>query len=486
LSGDGLDTPIDWAHNSDLHDPTPFLSGHALLLTTGTQFPIDGMEASFYDPYVDRLADTGVVAIGFGLEVIREGTPEGLVQACARRGITLVEVPYEVPFIALIRWVADRISARERERDSWTLRAQRAVSVAALTSGTLVAVARALADQVEGAVIVLSSTGEVVLDERSVPVGLDPMAIEGRRMLGRGSRASLDVSLPGWDGFATVQTFGQRSSLRGAIGVAGRGRNDVATQAVVTSAVAIAEVLLGYGYSERHLEQRLGGVIVKLLLEGQVAAASAVAMEFRTPVPDALRVGLIGVPDDIGSGARERLVEAVAREKLAFVDDRGDRIVFVIPASSTDRLSRLIADSEVFQGLPVGLSAVLAPPEATAGLAQATRVISQNRDEGLAVFGDSAGGLLDDLWSPAAENLARRRLEVLAGDAGDLIRCSRLWLDHNGHWESAARDAGLHRHTLKSRIARVGSLLSLDLETFAGRAELWALLQASRSTPADT
>jgi len=500
FAAEGPELPIDWAHSSDLTDPTPFLSGHTLLLTTGTQFPADATDDSpvdragpdgggaFYERYVDRLIQAGVVALGFGLEVIREGTPEALVEVCARRGLTLVEVPYEVPFIALIRWVADRISARERERDSWTLRAQRAVSVAALTSGTLNAVARALADQVEGAVIVLSSAGDVILDERSVPVGaepvgLEPMVVEGRRMLGRGSRASLDVALPGWGGFATVQTFGQRSSLRGAIGVAGRGRNDVATQAVVTSAVAIAEVLLGYGYSERHLEQRLGGVIVRLLLEGQVTAAAAVAAEFRTPVPDALRVGLIGLPDDFGDGGRERLIDALARERLAFVDDRGQRIVFVIAASSTERLTRLVGGSDVFRDLPVGLSAVLAPPEATAGLAQATRVISQNREAGLAVFGDSVGGLLDDLWSPAAENLARRRLEVLAGETGDLIRCSRLWLDHNGHWESAARDAGLHRHTLKARIARVGSLLSLDLETFAGRAELWALLQASRSTP---
>ncbi|GAA4265810.1 PucR family transcriptional regulator [Frondihabitans peucedani] len=480
LTGRALDTAIDWVHSSDLTDPTPFLAGDTMLLTTGTQFPPED-DDDYYRAYVDRLVDAGVVALGFGLEVIREGTPLPLVEACAAREVTLVEVPYEIPFIALIRWVADRITARERERDAWTLRAQRAVSVAALTSGTLPAVARALAEQVAGAVVILSSTGEVVLEERAVAVDVAALGEEGRRILARGSRASVDVALPGWHGFATAQTLGPRGSLRGAMGVAGAGRNDVAMQAVVTSAVAIAEVLLRYGDSERHLEQRLGSVIVRLLLDGQVGGAAAVAGEFRDDLPEALRVGILVPEPDVTSAARARLVDGIVRGRVAFVDDRGDRIVFVIEADEVESLVEVAGRSAAFDGVAVGLSAVLAPVEAPAGLAQAARVLSQNPGPGVTVFGESAGGLLDDLWSPAAENLAQKRLAVLADEAGDLVACSRVWLAHNGHWESAAREAGLHRHTLKARIARVGSLLGLDLDEFAGRAELWALLEASRA-----
>jgi purine catabolism regulator len=481
LTGASLARPIAWVHSSDLHDPSPFLTDGSMLLTTGTQFPAEDDDDGYYSAYVDRLAEAGVIAIGFGLEVIREGTPAPLVEACAARGITLVEVPYEIPFIALIRWVADRISARERERDSWTLRAQRAVSIAALTHGTLSSVARALAEQVRGAVVVLSATGDVVLLERAEPVDVDPLEVEARRMLARGSRASLDVVLPTWPGFATVQTLGQRGSLRGAIGVVGEGAHDVATQAVVTGAIAIAEVLLGYGDSERHLEQRLGGVIVRLLLASEVRSAAALAEEFSVPLPDPIRVGLALLPDGLSSTNRSRLVDAATRDRLAFVDDRGETLVLVLAASGLDRLSDLVDGTPAFEGVGIGVSAPLAPSEAAAGLAQATRVLSQSREPGLRAFGGADGGLLDDLWSPAAESLARRRLAALDGETGDLVACSRLWLDHNGHWESAAREAGLHRHTLKARIGRVGALLGLDLETFAGRAELWALLQASRA-----
>ncbi|RKR76617.1 PucR family transcriptional regulator [Frondihabitans australicus] len=481
LEGEGLDTPIAWVHSSDLTDPTPFFTGDTMLLTTGTQFPADDSDAAYYDAYVERLGAAGVVAIGFGLEVIREGTPAPLVAACDARGVTLVEVPYEVPFIALIRWVADRIAARDRERDSWTLRAQRAVSIAALTTGTLAAVARALAEQVGGAVVVLSYGGDVVLEERVGHVGLDPLIVEGRRMLGRGTRASAEVPVAAWDGFATVQTLGPRGTLRGAIGVAGVGRHDVATQAVVTGAVAIAEVLLGYGDSERRLGQRAGAVILRLLLEGQLPAAAALAAEFDSPLPDPLRVGIAALPAGTGEAARGQIVEALTRDGLSFADDRVDRIVTVSTAGSLDHLQRLVATVPAFDGLTIGLSAALAPAEAPTGFAQAQRMLAQHDEAGLAVFGESTGGLLDELWSPAAENVARKRLAVLLGEPGDLIECSRLWLDHNGHWESAAREAGLHRHTLKARIARVGTLLQLDLDEFSQRAELWALLQASRA-----
>lgn len=488
LTGDALDTPIEWVHSSDLVDPTPFLTGDTMLLTTGTQFPSDD-DAGFYAAYVDRLTAAGAVAIGFGLEVIREGTPQPLVDACAERGITLVEVPYEIPFIALIRWVADRIAARDHERDAWTLGAQRAVSVAALTTGTLAAVVRALAEQVEGAVVILSASGDVLLEDDERRLDLAPLVAEGRRILGRGTRASVETPLPGWPGFATVQTLGPRGSLRGAIGIAGAGRSDVAMQAVVTSAVAIVEVLLRYGDAERHLEQRLGAVIVRLLLDGHLAGAAAAAAEVDAFLPDPLRIGVIPLDARAQPAERRRLVEALTRRGLAFVDAAPERLVFAVAAESIGELRALIESTPALAVRSIGLSAVLSPAEASTGLAQATRAQGQAEAQpagtgpafGLHVFGDSAAGLLDDLWSPAAESLARRRLGALDGEPGDLVACCRLWLQHNGHWESAAREAGLHRHTLKARVARVGTLLDLDLEAFSGRAELWALLQASRA-----
>ena len=38
LAPGALETPVVWAHTSDLPDPTPFLDAGHVLLTTGTQF----------------------------------------------------------------------------------------------------------------------------------------------------------------------------------------------------------------------------------------------------------------------------------------------------------------------------------------------------------------------------------------------------------------------------------------------------------------
>src|SRR6476659_8978702 len=59
---DPLGGAITWVHVSELIDPTPFLSGGELLLTTGIAFGA----TTDTDEYVRRLAEAAVVGVGFG------------------------------------------------------------------------------------------------------------------------------------------------------------------------------------------------------------------------------------------------------------------------------------------------------------------------------------------------------------------------------------------------------------------------------------
>ena len=95
-----LDRAIRWVHSSDLADPTPFLSEGLVLLTTGTQFPQGDGASEVYRAYVRRLAARGVVGLGFGTEVVRDGIPPALIDACRDERMPLFEVPYRTPFIA--------------------------------------------------------------------------------------------------------------------------------------------------------------------------------------------------------------------------------------------------------------------------------------------------------------------------------------------------------------------------------------------------
>ena len=74
----GSSAPVRWVHISELADPTPFLSGGELLLTTG--MALDTAKAQ--REYVARLADHGLAGLGYG---DRLRPPEGAQGARRRR-----------------------------------------------------------------------------------------------------------------------------------------------------------------------------------------------------------------------------------------------------------------------------------------------------------------------------------------------------------------------------------------------------------------
>ncbi|HMI70457.1 MAG TPA: PucR family transcriptional regulator ligand-binding domain-containing protein, partial [Solirubrobacteraceae bacterium] len=98
LAGEGhLDVPVRWVHISELADPTPWLSGGELLLTTGLSLATPDEQRA----YVARLADHGLAGLGFGVGFGHEHVPEALVEAAAERHFPIVEIPYDTPFIAV-------------------------------------------------------------------------------------------------------------------------------------------------------------------------------------------------------------------------------------------------------------------------------------------------------------------------------------------------------------------------------------------------
>jgi PucR family transcriptional regulator, purine catabolism regulatory protein len=59
----------------------------------------------------------------------------------------------------------------------------------------------------------------------------------------------------------------------------------------------------------------------------------------------------------------------------------------------------------------------------------------------------------------------------------ELLRSADSFIEHNGHWEHAARALYCHRHTLRYRIRRVEQLTNRDLSCARDRIELWLALR---------
>ncbi len=95
--GGAAQTHVRWVHSTELPDPTPWLKGGEVLLTTGLQLPGPKAQREF----LERIAGHEIAALGFGTGFTHKRIPAALVTAARKRDFPLFEVPYELPFIAI-------------------------------------------------------------------------------------------------------------------------------------------------------------------------------------------------------------------------------------------------------------------------------------------------------------------------------------------------------------------------------------------------
>ena len=192
----GLDGPVRWVHASELLDPTPWLSGGEIMLTTGLQLDDEETQRSF----VARLADHGLAGIGVGTGFAHDTVPEAMVEEADARGLPIFEVPYEVPFIAITERAFVRLVNEQYELLRRSIAAQERLQRIVLSERGLPAVASALSASLAGAVVVLDGRGEVLAAQAfHRPLPDDEIAAMARDIHERGGDAQLPpraVALP--------------------------------------------------------------------------------------------------------------------------------------------------------------------------------------------------------------------------------------------------------------------------------------------------
>src|SRR4051794_10330910 len=102
----GADRTISWAHAIELEDPTPWLSGGELVMTTGLRL---AEEPEKQREYVRRLSATGTTALAIDTGTIHTAVPEALRLEGDALGFPVLAVARDVPFIAIGRAVADAL-----------------------------------------------------------------------------------------------------------------------------------------------------------------------------------------------------------------------------------------------------------------------------------------------------------------------------------------------------------------------------------------
>ncbi|MGI5480336.1 PucR family transcriptional regulator [Streptomyces lavendofoliae] len=496
---DRLDTPVRWAHVSELADPVPYMEGGELLMVTAMKLDAENPEAM--RRYVKRLSGAGVVGLGFAVGVNYDEIPQALVDAARDEGLPLLEVPRRTPFLAISKAVSAALAADQYRAVTAGFEAQREMTRAALAEGPAAVVAR-LAGHVEGWAALYDASGAVLA---AAPEWAARRAArltpDVQRLRERSAPASAVVG--GTDDRVELQSLGSGRRVRGALAVGTGAPLGTAERYAVHSAIALLTLTTERSRSLQAAEQRLGVAVLRMMLAGQPDHARTVAGDLYGGLLDAPFRLLIAEPATAErdpaaeaplSAFAESLEAAAARtaEAVLTVPEGDERVVVLAgDGGAVAGACEAYAEKKAEEaGVVIGLSAPTGPIAAAAAYKQAEQALSVARRRGRALVEheDLAAGsvlplLADDAVRAFADGMLRALYEHDATGRGDLVASLRAWLSRHGQWDAAAADLGVHRHTLRYRMRRVEEILGRSLDDPDVRMELWLALKATGGAP---
>jgi len=470
-------------HISELTDPTPYLEGGEVLLTTGIPF-IDPRASTA--EYVERLRVHGVSALAVGVGPNIDEVPVALIEQCRAAHLPLLLVPADQMFVRVTRGYWELVAASGRASLVAQLGTQTALVREAGKPDGIAGVVSLVAQAVGGwaAYVPLGRDGEdaeAVIWPEALS-GLTPgLQTEVRRFAERGNVGAATFPLHGYDVIA--HPVGSGARVRGAFAVGAGRRPSHADRQLILTATAVLGLRERAQGDAVTLERAVGEAVVNLLLSGEVSAAQAlVDATGGRPLPATARVFAYPLQDAPVHG------EAIhAETMIAELTRRG---LLSASAASRSRPARASAVNGIGMLLLSGPIASDEPPvadpradrsELSGALSEAVRLtelgaavtVAVRRARGAAdgevVSTRPVGGV--DEGDLAAERLA-------GYSRAPLVETTRSYLRHRGSWEAAARELGVHRNTIRNRIRIVQSELGIDLDDPDLSAELWIALRA--------
>jgi DNA-binding PucR family transcriptional regulator len=518
------DLPVRWVHISELRDPTAWLSGGELLLTTGMQLNTAQRQREF----ITRLADHQLAGLGFGVGFGHREVPPALVQAAAEREFPVFEVPYELPFIAVTEAAFTQLVNEQYAVLRRALAAHERLEHVVLSQRGLEALAGTLATLLGAAVLVFDARGEP-LAERAFRRTLDREAVAALRaeLSERRSGPRPRTFLPSHPGLAdrslalpvtadgTSSAGDERVPEAWLVAIKDSGPLSDFDRLTLHQAVTIVALELLRGRVAGDTERRLAGDVLAAVVDGELSGAelerrlepfglaervAAIVVQrpqggrgSPSPVEDALMVALReeAVPGLVASSGAFTcgLVSAGDEAELFELGERVARRVGEGSASHPPGLrvgvGRAVAGGEARRSFHEARCAVEAVALGAAahhghdgngnGNGNGTTHVATYRDLGsfqllLSLQDDEALRLFcDSILGP---------IEASEGHyGGELMRSLEAFIEENGQWERAAKRLFCHRHTLRYRIRRVEELTGRDLHSARDRIEFWLALR---------
>jgi purine catabolism regulator len=454
-----LEREVQWLHVSELEDPTEWLEGGELLLTTGLGV---GGDPSRQRAYVRRLARHGLAGLGFGLGFDFDKVPPALVKEADKLGFPVFSVPYDVPFVAITKAAFTRIGAERLEQLTEALEVHERLVEAVLEGRGLPQLLEIVGSHLDCSLRLVDDTGRVLAERH------------GRRRVS--FENALELPVVAGDEPATlaaaheVNGFGYYERL-----VLHHGQTALAFELSRRRAVSAAEL-------------RLAGDLLDDLEEHQLdereAARRIAAFGLR---PQGRYAALFAVPRDGLSGERLRraVAEELERHSVHYLSTaRPDRAAFLVEASEEQEILGIAR--RVLAAAPqarIGVGRPAQGTELSQSIVEARAALSARTDD-VASYRDLGSlELLLGLPAGALEAFVARVLGSAAENEA-LYESLRGLLATGCRWTEAAERLGVHRHTLRYRMERLRELTGRHPDDPAQRMELWLAVKASEALAA--
>jgi purine catabolism regulator len=465
------DLEVSGVHVSELTDPTPYLQGGELLLTTG--MGLTGHQAQAR-AYAARLSRHGVAGLGLGLGPIHDDVPAALVRACEAAGLLLFSVPAPTPFLMVARTYWKLLAQAGHEELSSALGAHRDLVRAAAGPAPVPTVVRTLAAAVQGWAAQLSPDGKVV---EVWPRARRASALRAARELSlraAGPHSSATFPIEGDD--VVLQPLSTRGRLTGYVATGCPRPMRPQDQQLVLAACSLL-ALKNEQYRRGTAGPRSSvACVARLVTTGYADAARSLSADLGLGnLPPGVRILAV---TGLGEGHAEDLQDALERS----VPSRRRQVLAI---AGSDDLWVLLRDRDAPATLKVlrrfvitttpdakAVVSALAPlgdvGRHTALVQQALRVVKTGELRDLAEHDrDLAGDGQVDLGP------------LVAYSRADLVPSVVAYLRNRGCWEDAARDLGIHRNTLRHRIGTANRVWGQDLDDPDVASRLWLALRAA-------
>ncbi|MHA7294794.1 PucR family transcriptional regulator [Arthrobacter sp. HLT1-21] len=448
--------PIQWVAVTELEDPLPFLSGGEVVLTTGLRQKTTTAQRAF----VRRVHESGALGIGFGTGLGHRQVPAALVDEADALGLPVFRVPYETPFIAIGKIVADSLSADHYSRLESLLKGHQILASALLGEGGLPQLLRELAAML-GTDVMLSQYGAQLFT-----------TVPGQVPGGRPGKTGLADQH--WHRLPVATGLKDRCTLAIA--------EPYTPEPIVAYAQSLISVELSNQARRRASERAVAGQLFQDVVRGTLAGPDAVARLGGAGIDTTLRQVVMII--EVASGQRRALRTlptplGFEPGLTALVDER---LVIAVPEGDGAALSRQMGDYLHGAGLTakVGFGGAYAQAsgfrwsyfEARESLSRGLSVNTPDRLSLTSLLMVSEDVPLADLAAEALDPVAAFDQRHHA----ELMVTLERYLALNGSVAAVAEALQLHRNTVRYRLQQIQDLSGYDPGITADRVHLYLAL----------